>query len=802
MSIQGINGYKVSTVAPTQPKGDAVQTTDTTDDIGGLFDNPLLDGSTTPETSGSGTVLDQYMVGSDPIADDAGGATWLQDFPPTLEEIIAGNENAINYLDIVVQRYEKALNDLASLKQTYKQSQQSGQLTDTEAATISERLTLIENAMARCSVEIDKCTAKASDQEKLYLEEFRSMKDLDNNGWIGRVATKGSLYIKTDDEGFPVYYDWSTKRAIPCPIRDPDYQAEIFKGDGLVQCTDSPNGQKSEQITDMYMQLTNEAFQTAGSNTFGCPIDIGVPEYFWVEKDPNGTGEQNWKYVRDDKNCEEKMKIYDQWESSGLKQKVPEDRSRYVQVKVTNVTVRSESYGMTDKDGNPLYTTIIEFKNDANVICRIQIEGFEPEAGTTNPCATETNIGDETKQFVSASTAGIAFHDADRASPLVVDASQYKSTGRHVFDPIQDDSFNIIQGPQNQRGTRAFVENMSAFSKQHSYYEWNNAPPTQGGQTWGDAPKQKDFDSSSDPNCYGSFSDRYVSASESAHLDQIDKGCSDGPRNFQTYRTGIFLKGLRGEITGSQYNDMIMTRGVNDYSEYAVNHLPKKLRELSQGDELYNNFIDGTGGNDVVIAGQGNNFIKNSTMVWIHDSLSNDQNYVSFPETPTASKNSGNQKASPNQKNFFHSDGGSNVVAMPIEANISEDTAGNNTNDATKNDGSYEDDWYEVLSGSVEYGISGDTDLDVADSMHTHNQAFTATRVEDAIKDYKEGFLDAINEVPTQDEEADSINWDDVEGQQNELNSEMNSFFDEMFGENEEVETIPGTSSSESVSGF
>ncbi len=762
MPITGVN-YKVNSIGTSSADGGVGS--EATSGVDELFDSPLFDETGSSSQSQGADAMDDmsaYMGGTNGAADAAAGAAWLADFPPTLEEIIAGNEKAIDYLDLIVQRYEKAKDDLWALKLKYEEAQASGQLTADEAKVITDRLPLIDAAISRCGNEIDKCYQKSSDLEKTYVEEFRCMKDLDNDGWIGRKFAKNSYKIELDEDDLPVYFafDGVSFTAVPCPIMDPEYQAEVFSGSGLVRCEQSPSGKAPDSITDVYMQLTEGALQN--TNAYGCPIDVGVPEYLWCAKDLNGTPETPYKTEFD--GGEAHAVLAGGWvEGNGLTQAPPEDLSKAIQVKVTGVTVRSVEAGF-DSEGNAVYHQVIEFKHGEDVLCRIQVEGCEVSGANPAACSVDG------RNYVAASSVGIALHDSNRASPVIVNCEDLQSTGRHAFADIENTLG--INGPgDGDRGDRSYNETVGQFrDKDYTNYTWNNDPEV---QEWEE--NEHNFDDGT--YAYGASNDRYMPASESEPGD--GEGC-------KTYNTGVFITGLRGDITGSRFNDVIQTRAVNDYSQYALDHMPASRREIKKDDPFYANFVNcGNGGNDIVVASAGDNYILDATMVWVNGSGAHDENYIAMPEMPGEDAATGNKSASPNQKNFVHLDGGKSYVSIPDEGTFG-DTDGTTTTDVTKNDGSYLDDWYEVEEGSVQYGTPNDSDVvNSPDSKHGNTNSFKRDLIEKAKTDtgvYDE-FYDALTEVPNPEDSLPEVDWDEVNSQKSALDEEMDSFFGEMFGE-------------------
>ncbi len=758
MSVNGTNNnFKVNTVGNGMPQEDWATTDPKSQELDDLFD---IDGSSSGST-GNSDPIDDYTCGdiqggSYTTGADAEGTMWLEGFPPTLEEVMANNENAINYLDLVMQRYEKAKEDLRALKQTYEKAIMSGTCSVEEVQTINERLSAIEPALARCSAEMDKVTELAGERTTTFWEEQRAMKDLNNDNWIGRPHVKGSFYVQYNDDGTTTYIDPISKRPVPCPLMDPEYQAEIVSNNSLtmIDGTESiTNGQDDLETTDVFFKLNKSAL--SNTNTFGCPIDIGIPEYFWVQRNSEDLRDSLYEIDFDEGQCEEKMLIYNEWENG--KQKIPEDLSDYAQVKVTGVKIRSVEIGKTEA-GDPLYRHIVEFYNDQTLITRMSIEGTEISG--SHSAAVQSDLGN----YVAASSVGVAFHGSNRASPLEFDASGFQSTSRHKVSDIAS-TLGLSRPNDDGQGDDSFEDNVGAFSKDNfTTKQWVAG-------AWQDVSAPLGT---------------YENGANDLYVAPVDDSNGEGP--YATYKTGIFITGVRGDITGSNYNDVIQTLGVNEYSDYATEHLPEDARQITKGDPSYSNFVNAGGGNDIVVAGRGDNYIAEATMVWVNDCGSMDENFIALPDMPAPTTIKDNVKIAPNQRTFVHGEGGHYMIYNPVEYNIKNDSDTDNPDQVEANDGSYKDDWYEVIGGSAEFGNPDDADLDYcqkqgAISPPANSLGFNRSFFEDAKSDPYGEWYDELTSVPDPEEMDEDVDWDEVMGAKTELDAEMNSFFDEMFGD-------------------
>jgi len=781
MSINGANNnkFKVSTVGHNMPHDDwAAQTTDPTAGIDDLFDT----GPDGTGQAGGSDPFDAWMCyeTTGGVYNNYGGNSvdaWISDFPPSLENVLAQNENAINYLDMVRNRYEKAKEDLHALKETYKQAIQSGTMTSDELQEINNRMPALDAALSRCKSEMDKCSEMATEQARNYIEEYKCMTDLDGNKWIGRPFVEGSYYVQYNDDGTTTYIDPISKKAVPCPIMDPEYSAEIVANNSLIAIdeSDSKVDKGTLGIADVYLKLNESAL--SNSNTFGCPIDIGIPEYLWVERE-DGT----YKTDFFGESSEEKMVLYNSWKNdSGLSQNVPEDLSKYMQVKITRAVVHSIQCGTTS-DGDALYSHVVElYDKDDVFISRISIEGTEA-VGHDSVNTGLVSEGYSPGGYIAASSVGLAIHDANRASPLELDCTRVESTGRHVTQNLE--SIIGSKKPGNEQGNMTYNENIDLFAKKnYSSYHWDSDEGE-----WDTKNHELNEDGAS--YSYGSCNDRYLPPDKNVKV-------GDGP--VTTLLSGVHVSGLRGKIIGSRHNDVIVCPGVNEYSDYALDHLPDDLKETAKGDPFYSNFVDCQGGNDVVKVGRGDNYVLQATFLWHENGGPQDDLFVQFPDQTSGLSTDANADISPNQKTFLHFDGGHAAVYNPHEFIASDYTDSESKEEVEAMLPCTEDDWYEKVHGSIEFG--NPSDPDVINSIGTTNNTdvFNKDHITQAMEDPEAAWYEALTSVPGEGDIDTDIDWDEVMGSKTELDAEMDSFFGEMFGD---LNSFIGEYQEEQMTGF
>ncbi|MFA4973725.1 MAG: hypothetical protein WC683_14030 [bacterium] len=772
MSINGINNFKTSTVSGSDQDGWKAETVDTDTSSEDVYESDSSSSSTD-----SSSALDDYTMGeiengAYTAPDGTEGAEWLANFPPTVEEICMNNENAINYLDLVEKKYAAAVSDLATLKEEYEKSLASGTLTAEEAKSLTAKLALIDAASSKAKAQVEQCRNLATDRSATFMDEARCCQDLNNDKWIGRPFKEGSIYIHENSDGTIVYVDCNGKPTT-LPIADPDYQASLTTGDSLFASDFPPMTDAYPGSTDRVLTF-NEA-SLSNTNEFGCPISMNIPRYFWVRRDPENPLGTDYALTDDASGNQFKMELYDQWD--GATQLTPPDLSEWMQVAVTDVVVESEPLAeCVGSDPSQLvydhYVTYYGGENGTDVVARVQITGCQRDNYETDtPNSVTTTLSNDVL-VIAASSVGFELHGDNQN--VAIDCSTFKSTCRHVVENLHD-VLGIGNCPSSDDGSakRSWNDNIGFFeNKTWTTDIWDANEKVEDGE-WVDA-TVPDWNGG-DAYSYGDCNDRYMPVGDD---NLYDKGVA-----LSTIRTGVFISGVRGKITGTEYNDVIATCGANDFSEYDKDHLPEDAQVRTADQGLYKNFIDSWGGNDIAIVGSGDNYVKDATFVYIKDSERGDLNQITFPERPTI-ENGYKDEDRPNQKCFFYGKGrGESWVYNPIEGQTLDDQVIKDGDGAgvvgAFDEGYATDDYYNWDSGTAAFGNQYDKGI----KNNAAHADFDATAFSQNWSEDVGDWEDDLYAVPSEDDmDLSELNWDDLSGQQSELDAEMNSFFDEAFG--------------------
>lgn len=748
MQINGIKTFKIDEVDPTggtdgtggtitDPTADTVES-----DLNDIFGDTTTD--ETPSTSGDGWIIDDPTAPADGA--EAMTLDKLADYPPDLDYILAQNESAIRYLNIIKQRYETTKEGLVTLRDNYTAALSS--VTSSEASILQRKIELVNAAIAKCDQQIEKCNGMMDEGSRIYVQEGQVCKDLNGDGWIMRPGGDNSVRVVYDEDKKAYYMDKDGNR-IENPFTDPDYVANIINGDAMTQIDAADGiGTDSEDAiqTDFYFKL-NELQQTYSgeNNKFGTPINIGVPEYIWVPRDG-----KSWDPLIDDDAADLKYKVDPSLWSNGV-QNAPEDKNGFVQVRVAEVCVESDEV-MTTTDGDKLSNTVISFKDaEGTTIVSFRIEGYFG----SGPASAMTGEGD----YVAASSVGISFYNSNRSSPVIFDASKYESTGRHILD-----SFASTMGISDSEEL-SYQENEAAFEGESFTTQYSNITGSGTGSVGNWTPVEHNYD-------YANYHDRYMPE---------QPGATD---SLERFTTGVFVTGLRGSFTGSKNNDIFDIPDVDFTTDYIDEHRPDDADPIRKGDAFYSTVIDGKGGNDVVKAGKGDLYARRVSFAWV-DAGRDDSVLISVPTATYTSRGEGSEgidaddTINADPKNFVRVHGaGETGLYDEGEKRDSKNVGG-------FDDGYDHDDYYE-LSGDIVVSNPADMDIVGSGEMGDGSQAgqFGAEwiRVKDEYQTPLENAINGIGEEEVNPFDAPTV-WNNEYGYAAEQDSLMDDFFNEMFGD-------------------
>ncbi len=799
--------FKTNTVDSTGSTGaaDAAQQEEALNGSIEDFFTSDVDGTDSSSMTGNADPLDDYTLG------DLGGGTTgagssttgLEGIVPDINTLIENVPHARDYLDIVKVRYEQLHEDLSTLKIQYEQAIKSGTLSTDQIAELQGKLATLAIEISFCSNQLQKIPDLMSTDAAIYEKELKTATDWNNDNWIGRPAFRGSLRIVECADGSLTHLDAMTGKPVPTPTTCPDYQAQITSGDGLNLATepdaehmndisfDSDTGRITTMDGNLLvdLNLSIDAYATnrngLGNDDNFNRIDLGVPEYFWVERDLDVDG----FYAFEDPNEVEeyRLKLYNKWDDSdGIRQKVPENRSDYLQVQVTKVVMRSVEI---DDDSGVAHHYVEYFGNvdgAETLICRMRIEGQEESA--EHPAAHNG--------YIAASTVGFHLHGKERATPVEVNATGMISTGRSIFKKdIPDEGVTIgdFSAPSDAGGERAWKENVESF--------YGNTPTScirkDGNST--EVAWTNDSDAAWGWNGidYGNYNDCYVTTGMENVIDT--QGAT-----LSTVKTGLVVTGLRGDFKLTNYNDWVEIPDVNEPNAWTEEHMPRNVDRIMKGDPFDHTFVDSQNGNDVVISGTGTNYIFGATCV-LGKGDHNTTTYIAPPNGVGGKE--GHQRITENARVFIDVRGnGTTQVDNVLEwddkayaeaAYADDGTEGSSNYDASngydKIEDLYDDDDYFYVEGTAQF--TNDSDQDIAEGSHTGSGAMDEATMRMEYADAMQAWLDELYKIPEVDQAAIESDWSDVTQQTAALNEELDSFFDcwgDILGEFDDAAFIMG----------
>ena len=766
----GFKWFKVDTVDPQSGQaGTDAGVQGMNDSLDGFFNNTGTTG-----TTDSG---DKWII-TDPTATSTEDNTLsaLSDYPPALDDILIANPSAAQYLDMIKARYETTKEGLITLRDNYTAAMPN--VSVAEAALLQKKIDRVNAAIFKTDQQIQKSTEKMGNDSKIYDQEKAIGKDLNGDGWIGRPGASDSLRVVYDKKNMPHYLD-KDGNEIANPATDPNYNAKVITDNGMKQIDASTalGADQDAQQADIYFQANQlEAGHDYGTD-FNTPINIGIPETLWVKK-----ADGEWSPDEDTESDSNDAKLVfdpDLW-VDGVQQTPAEagkNNSDYVQVRVASVEVGSEEvHGITTVDGKPLYNTFVKFKDSEDrVIATIRIEGYA--SPTDIGAATQTTDG---TYYVAASTLGIRFFGSDRVSVLKFDASGYESTGRHIVN-----DFANALGIDAKKGTPAYDENAAAFEGESfatSYWKVTGANGTDepSGTDAADIAKNTghwetvshDYSASGTGQKYGDLNDVYMTD---------DPGDTD---MLQTLKTGVFVDGLRGSFTGSNFNDIFKVADVNELSDYAKAHQPPGAEKIHTGNPLYSSYVDGRGGANALVAGTGDLFAEGINFASVDAGMDDDiaivENYDAFNTHKNDGSGLDDSSTLVDPKIFVR-------VKNAKTATLFQDQSENRSSkwDPGFFDGYNGDDYYEGLTSASkpnDSDMAPGSSLQTADSFAGQSDAYTQiqTDLEAAIN---------TNGVETDSTFDAKTEWENEHGKYGDTTTasqeeaDMDAFFSSMFGD-------------------
>jgi len=772
--------FKIGTVDPSTQMPQENQVDPQPDDVESQVKALFEDDTTTPEPEGTVPTnpFDDYIF-DDPLATpEDPSLDSLRNFIPDLEDVLAV-EGAFQNLDLIETRYKNARADLIAISDNLYSIMD--QVSPAELDIIQQKLEMINtDLIIRCDENLNKLAPLQESRNSVYAFELLCLRDANDDGYIGDPHSPNSILVTTDADGRIRYMDPITKTEIKTPIFDPEYSAKITTDDSLSIIEDpseawgnptiSSDGdgatEPDEPLADLYLRV-NE-LRESYDNDFNAAIDIGVPQYLWVE-----ANEFTPKMREDEEGFAIPANLWST--DGGLHQIVPENKTGLVQVRVARVEVSSEDIGIKDVDGNKLYHTVVKyFDADDEQILSMRIEGYVGDGPAA--CTLEDD-----RSYVAASSLGTAIHGSDLNTSMEVDGSKFKSTGRHIISQDAGDVRRLLgvtmPGDENTRGGMAARETLSLFEGASFQTHFWDTDDTSSSPVMSGVVNHNDADGSfGDADPYGQYHDRY--------MQELPKE-NDTLRSFTT---GLFITGIRGNIIGSDNNqaDFVIIPSVHEYenSEYALNHRLPSVEETKPGDDLYSSTFEGRGGNNLVFQrGNGNLCATGISWAWVEGTRYDEIDIsVTKPKTTidiTDVAKDDDDFDIRDPKNFVWIEG---VDKGRVLDNSEGRSNGNENWDLSRRD-----DYYHIDAALIKVYDTDDHDVEDFERLSPEN-TYDGEEGE-ALKERATAITDAIKGFDTFDTPIDtSAILEERTGAAAENETEVDGFFSALFGDYSEFD--------------
>ncbi len=739
----------------------------------------------------------------------------LANFPPPVTDILAQKENSINEIHILKELYENSVNDLQRLLSNYSSLIDSGSLSAGEISAIQQKVELIQNdRLPFIAQQINECERLAAHNEYIGEMELKSLTDLNGDKHIGLKGDPRRLGITETADGKKVFLNPTTGEVVPPPFfydtdsiltrNDTLKVLEPNNGDDVAGPNESViNTQDNINLeADVHLGLDLSKLGQGGGE-FGTDIEIMIPQYWWVKN-----GESLSAEVRTDTwdsryhQADELLKI----DENGIRQDISliEDKSDYRQIRVAGVRVVShdDPTKAADEFGGAIHK--IEFLDkDDNVLFCATIEG-----ANVNPANIENfdHISAELAsggQRVYASSVGFSLNGDQTTYPMNVDVTDFKSHARQILENGFYDTLGIPADLQEEyranpekymaaEDSRAFFEDRDYVSKFWQVTGYGSEENNPHGE-WFSLSHNNDFQENN--VCR--------STEISSALD-----------TRASLQSGVFMSGFRGDIRGSKYNDLVVVRSANEYSEEyvpedALNNIePIKPDNFIPYTTTYEGYSDHT---NAVISqvGEGNLFA--SGVGFAHfEARKTDIGRFEVSKEHRLSLNSQNDDLDHDLIDRILTDNIPDCIQEPDSGDIQdsrrqpknhvyarageiylvdhEQTA--DANEGTEN-AAYEwqfdqDDYYD-LDGKVYTNNLENTNILNSYALSPEQVSAESVR-EEGIDAWRNEFANYNQEIESLDDlEAVQTQWQEAGENYQQLAEETASFFEAMFGEREAI---------------
>lgn len=645
--------------------------------------------------------------------------------------------------DYFVERYTRFVNQMTGLRNNYLATSANPATSAAERSNIERLLTVVDAAIARGTTELRAAEENRTQLREVWRQEMLTGADINDDNWIGQSFTPGAYFVQIGADGEPTYFQ--NGQPVSMPIMVEDYTPQLFGGNTLNMISeDEAEHAEGEDPVDLYLRINPDAYTasltTSESNPFGTFINFTVPPLLYVRE-----GSPTFE---DGENRLTPINSWTQNADGNIVQARPENMEGVTQVTVDRVELESGTSSVRGRDGEEGSNQYIKLYHGDQLIARIRIEGSVVGEGDGVPEGLAVRTAEDS--FLYASAVSFRIDGGLSSGTLRLDATNFKSNVQHV---VEQDAFNDAMDVTNPTGTSEEIERGRAA--QEAIFR-----TMRGGAT----------------------RDRYV-ASET-----------------DTSISGLFGTNLGGDLTLTQYNDAMQIRQANEYTEFTEEHLPRRFREVGQGDATYNTAVRGEGGTDAVSVGRSTSARGNTYLIDVSfaevKAGSNDNTFISTRQVSSVGNEFGERPE--NWATYVHVNAGTLSLNNGAGEESSDQLINNeidnaisgedNPSDARSNAvrGEIEDrieaeahnDYYKIDNGTLRATDHADTDIVGRAQEGGLNKQDMLSRLDTAMDEW----WDEITRAPNADASAMTPQqWQELINTTS-LQSEMDSFFDEWMG--------------------
>ena len=480
---------------------------------------------------------------------------------------------------------------------------------------------------------------------------------------------------------------------------------------------------------------------------------------------------------------------------------------KYIFVRSTKLNIFSEETGKQDKSGVDIDGGHVFFEfQDAggNLILRLRVEGIT----TSNASPLASGQLADGKYYIAASTVGVAVNDGThlndgtdeegnpinhttRVRPMEINASSFESTGRVLpelngnyqdfYDELGIDAEINSHGSikQNQFGVtdkddQLRAQNAANFTLRGGFLNPDPSPMASHYNMDREAVRNALEQGKLLPGAeaYGTAVNTSEEIAKKFGVNKKGKAAfsavylSSKEGKYDEYRTGVFIKGIRGVIRGTSDNDIIVVPPPNRPEIEAL--LAYGATETTPDRATYGTVVEGGRGRNIVVSKGGDLYASGVSFLWRDSEKAEEQLWISTNQGATQMVGDEVVAGKGNQAVFVRI-GDTNPGLINID----------NKEDANEYHVSgTKDDWWDVPDATQFTNLAESADL--PPGFDTNSQGSTPDVINTKITTARDDITTAIEDFFKIDPMNSEIEVGEEWGKKfEELEASQNSFFEE-----------------------